>query len=204
MRISSAIFFVLILFSFSSCEFLGFRLSKVRSTPDSKDKSADPAGVSFLTAGEKLKFHRWLVLEMYEQVFGHPMKDKSEATGWANVLSQRGSIEGVYHGFVYSKEYSDLENGKAKLPAIRFFSTEMAILDHPNKAESSDEIKNAAEKYASENMAVPFFTLKKQLGDRIIKEAVARKEDKSKISFGMRPWQQDGLNTMFPWFRKEK
>lgn len=156
--------------------------SLVKKAPDEhSEKSADPSN-EMMTAGEKFAFHRWLVSEMQMQIFAKSGPQAPDVNGWANVLSQRGSIEGVYHGLVLSADYSALEKGKAPTKAVRFFAQEMAALDHPNSAEGAPELREAAEKYARAHFDTPLFTLKRLMGERILEEAKARKDDKSKLA----------------------
>jgi hypothetical protein len=135
-----------------------------------------------MTAGQKLNFHRWIVREMLEQVFGRPAKSQEEIDGWANVFSQKGSMEGVYHGLVLSSDYAALEQGKTNLKAVRFFAQEMAALDNPNSADNDAKLKADAERYAKEYMGASLFTLKRLLGERIIAESTARKDDKDRLA----------------------
>jgi hypothetical protein len=135
-----------------------------------------------LSPAEKLGFHRWLVSEMIEQVLGRPAKNKSEVEGWANVLAQRGSVEGVYHGIVLSTEYTQLEKGQADVKALRFFAHEMAMLDSPASNEEDPKIKTGSEAYAKANMATPLFTMKRELGEKLIREADKRKDNKETLA----------------------
>ncbi len=181
--VTSAFFVCLV---FTSCEL--FKGGKTASSPSSQsandpqiERSADPAN-TMMTKGEVFAFHRWLVKEMQEQILVRPANNDQDINGWANVLSQRGSIEGVYHGFVLSAEYGSKETGKPALKAVRFFAQEMAAFDFPNAKEGDPELTKAAEKYAVENMSTPLFTMKRLLGDRILKESIARKGDKERLA----------------------
>ena len=51
---------------------------------------------------------------MYTQIYLHPPRTKEEYNGWANVLYQGGSLEGVYRGLTLSREYRDLEKSTGK------------------------------------------------------------------------------------------
>jgi len=150
----------------------------------STEPSAVPPVVSGISPRERSGFYRWLVTEMQEQIFAHPLKDKSESVGWANVLSQRGSIEGVYHGFVLSTEYLNLEEAKkpADIRALRFFGLEMALLDLAYAPETDERVVSASAKYVSENLNTSLFTLKRELGERIVREADKRKSDPEKLA----------------------
>jgi hypothetical protein len=158
----------------------GMHLGGGTSQPNPQGVPENPT----MTARERAGFHRWLVTEMQEQIFARPLKDKSESVGWANVLSQRGSIEGVYHGFVLSTEYMNLEQAKkpADTKALRFFGNEMARLDFPSAADSDDRISKTAAKYLTDNMSTSIFTLKRELGERILREADKRKVDGEKLA----------------------
>lgn len=179
-----------------------------------QDQSAEPGG-DFLTKGEMFSFHRWMVTEMIEQILGRAPKGQQEVDGWANVLSQRGSIEGVVNGMVLSVEYTSKEKGKTDIKAIRFFAQEMAALDHPNKVDSDPEVVKARETYSKEYFAYPLFALKRIMGDKILKESVGRKEDKENlagwyanfavrwnklgVSFGMENRNKDNEAFHFRW-----
>jgi hypothetical protein len=169
---------------FTSCKlFDEVRPKNVEQKPSDsqKEMSADPSN-TMMTKGEVFNFHRWLVKEMQEQILVRPANNDQDINGWANVLSQRGSIEGVYHGFVLSSEYGAKETGKPELKAVRFFAQEMAAFDFPNAKDGDPEIAKAAEKYAKENMSTPLFAMKRFLGDRILKESIARKADKERLA----------------------
>jgi hypothetical protein len=173
------------LFGFlSSCKlFDEVRPKSVEQKPSDsqKEMSADPLN-AMMTKGEVFNFHRWLIKEMQEQILVRPANNDQDINGWANVLSQRGSIEGVYHGFVLSAEYGAKETGKPELKAVRFFAQEMAAFDFPNAKDGDPEMAKAAEKYAKENMGTPLFVMKRFLGDRILKESIARKADKERLA----------------------
>lgn len=168
---------------------------------DPKSGTAEPAG-SIMTANEKFKFHRWIVSEMQEQIFARANSAETDINGWANVLSQRGSIEGVYHGLVLSSEYGAMEKGRPTAKAVRFFAQEMAALDHPNSNDAVDEVRVSREKYAKENMNTPLFTLKKILGEKILNETNSRKNDRVGLaawysSFAAR-WTKTGVSFGLP------
>jgi hypothetical protein len=134
---------------------------------------------------EKLGFYRWLVTEMQEQIFARPIKDKNAINGWVNVLAQGGSIEGIYHGFVLSTDYAELEKAKpAEIKVLRFFGNEMALLDHPMAAENSAEVQEGAAKYIKESLAQhdTVFSLKRILGERLLKESSLRKAETEKLA----------------------
>jgi hypothetical protein len=174
--------FLFLGFQLSACDLLKPALQKAQKKDQKSESSADPSGEGIMTQGEKFAFHRWLVTEMLEQVYARPAASKEAVDNWANVFSQRGSMEGVYRGMVLSTEYAALETGRADLKALRFFAQEMSALDHPNAKDSDDEVKASAEKYAKEYMGKPLFTLKRLLGDRVIAESEARKGDKDRLA----------------------
>lgn len=154
-----------------------------RAVKDQANRTAEPANSKMMSPREKFAFHKWLVLEMQQQIFARPPKDDTAASGWANVLGQRASIEGVYHGIILSSEYAALESGKAAdLKALRFYGNEMAMLDFPSAQENDARVQTAAAKYVKDSMALPVFTLKRELGERILREADARKADEEKLA----------------------
>lgn len=161
-------------------------LEKFRPAATSGNKNegvAEPAAVKVMSPREKFGFYRWLVNEMQEQIFARPVKDPASLDAWANVLTQRGSVEGVYHGFVLSRDYLTLEEGKkADIQALRFFGLEMALMDLPFATEQDEKVKAAAARYVKESMSLSFFTLKKNLGERILQEATKRKGQEEKLA----------------------
>ncbi len=179
--VTSAFLFFAVLQSCKLFDETATQKPTAKVTDAQKDMSADPAN-SMMTKGEVFAFHRWLVKEMQEQILARPASNDQDINGWANVLSQRGSIEGVYHGFVLSTEYGAKEKGKPVLKAVRFFAQEMAALDFPNAKEGDADLVKAGEKYATENLSTPLFTMKRMLGDRILKESIARKADKERLA----------------------
>jgi hypothetical protein len=174
--------FLLLGLSLAGCDLLKPALQKAQKKDQRSESSADPSGEEIMTKGEKFAFHRWLVTEMLEQVYARPVSSNETVDNWANVFSQRGSMEGVYRGMVLSTDYAALETGRADLKALRFFAQEMSAMDHPNAKDSDDAVKALAEKYAKEYMGRPLFTLKRILGDRVIEEAERRKGDKDRLA----------------------
>ncbi|MGZ3711605.1 MAG: hypothetical protein ACXVBE_07605, partial [Bdellovibrionota bacterium] len=169
----------------SSCELLdAFRPAvarqKAQVLQNQVNGSAEPEGM--MSPSEKMSFHRWMVKEMIEQVLARPIKDKNEVEGWANVLSQRGSLEGIYHGLVLSSEYGEKEKGRGEVKALRFYAMEMAMLDSPASSEQDPKVKAASEKYAKENMSTSVFTMKRELGERLVREAESRKGNKETLA----------------------
>jgi hypothetical protein len=174
----------LFLFSLlSGCNWIDWIKPASRARQEESNKTAEPSNVKMMSPREKLAFHRWLVLEMQEQVFARPVKDPSAAAGWANVLSQRASIEGVYHGIILSTEYLALESGKpSDIKALRFFGNEMAMLDFPAANEDDPRVAAASAKYLKDSMSWPIYTLKREMGERILREANKRKADADKLA----------------------
>lgn len=157
--------------------------SQAAQDPKSLLASKEAVPGSGISAKEKFAFHRWLVTEMQEQIFSRPVKNSADSEGWANVLSQKGSIEGVYHGFVLSSEYFALEKGKAaNIKALRFYGTEMAMMDFPASPENDPKVQAAASRYVKDKMQETVYTLKRELGERILHEAEKRKTDNEKLA----------------------
>lgn len=172
-----------LLCSLSACNVLDWLKPAARTRQDESNRTAEPSNVKMMSPREKLAFHRWLVTEMQEQIFARPVRDGSAAAGWANVLSQRASIEGVYHGIILSTEYAALENGKpSDIKALRFFGNEMALLDFPAATEDDPRVKDAAARYLKDSMRWPIYTLKREMGERILREADQRKADPEKLA----------------------
>lgn len=145
--------------------------------------SADTA-VQTSTPSERRGFYNWLIKEMYEQVFLRSPSPKTDIAGWANVFSQGGSIEGVYHGLILSTEYSNMERGRAALKSVRFFAEEMARLEgyDPSKKDSEATLKKESEKFVRENMQSSVFTLKRILGEKLLSEIAKKKSDRNKLA----------------------
>lgn len=183
--VGAPVFFILIFGAFAflpGCEFLRkFSGEKKAVVAAQERRSVEPAA-GFLTPGEKYSFYLWVANEMQEQVFARPVKSRADLDKWANVLAQRGSMEGVYHGLVLSTEYAALEKGKADLKAVRFFASEMAALDHPLLHDSHETVRAAGAEYAKAHLATPLFTLKRLLGERILVEAEKRSADPEQLA----------------------
>lgn len=123
--------------------------------------------VKVLTKKEKQKIARQFFQEMYLQIFLRPPATKKEYIGWVNVLYQGGSIEGVYRGLTLSSEYRELEQGKAKLSAVRFFAREVARLRLSDDA-TDEQVNALAGKLFQKISSLSIFTLKRELGDRML------------------------------------
>lgn len=174
--------FLLLCFSLTACDLLKPAAKAPQKKDPNSESSADTSATEYMSKGEKFAFHRWLVTEMLEQVYAKPPLSDEVVNNWANVFSQRGSMEGVYRGMVQSTDYFALETGRADLKALRFFAQEMAAMDHPNNKDSDEVVKATAEKYAREYMGKPLFTLKRVLGDRVLDESSSRKADKDRLA----------------------
>jgi len=167
----------------SGCDLIERFRPPASATKRLTNQTAEPSNSKLMSPREKFAFHKWLVLEMQEQVFARPVKNQASAAEWANVLGQRASIEGVYHGIILSTEYGNLEKGKASdIKALRFFANEMAMLDFPTALETDSRVQAAASKYVKDSMGFPIFTLKRELGERILREADKRKGDEEKLA----------------------
>ena len=168
---------------FTACDLLGSEKGRILAAAQENQKNQAPEPDAIMSPGEKMNFHRWLVTEMMEQVYAKPFaKDNKEIGGWANVFSQRGSVEGVYHGLILSSDYTALEKGKADARALRFFALEMAMLNNPILNEQDPKIKAASAEFAKEDLGTSIFTLKRVLGEKVLAEAEARKNDKEKLA----------------------
>jgi hypothetical protein len=145
--------------------FLGCTKQLQQSHDDSINSNTIEPSVRVITPKEKAQFNNWIVREMYEQIYAK--KATVSLFSWANVLNQGGSLEGVYHGMILSTEYTNREQGKANVAAVRFFAEEVALLKN-----------GSAGKIAEKAMNYPLFSLKRQLGELILTEVVAKKEDR--------------------------
>ena len=201
LRVWPALLFTALLLS--GCDFQDIlRSGSFLKKPETTPTSAEPANGKRMSPQERAAFYRWLVREMKEQIFARAISpsDVTDTDGWANVLSQSGSIEGVYHGFVLSTDYMNLEQARkpADIKALRFFGLEMALLDFPYATESDEKVQGAASKYVQDNLNTSIFTLKKELGERIIREAVKRKVDGKNWRRGSRRSPPVGRSSIFP------
>lgn len=100
-----------------------------------------------------------LAAEIYRDVYAQPLTDRAEFSGWANVLVQGASIEGVYRGFILSKEYRLKEEKGPRIcsSALAYFSTEAAEIKKRPKEEFLDRFN-----------AAPFFAAKRVLGEALL------------------------------------
>jgi hypothetical protein len=217
LRVPTFLFLVALLSGCDWRELIRPAAQKDRKADEQSDRAAEPSK-GLLTQGERFAFHRWLVAEMQDQIFAGKTRGSTSVNDWANVLSQRGSIEGVYRGLVLSSEYASLERGRAEMRALRFFSQEMAALDHPNSNDGAEPVRAAREAYAKEYMGSSLFTLKRILGDKIIQQSNIRKSDRDRlagwyasfvgrwnkagVSFGMPDRNRDDEAFHFRWARE--
>ena len=149
----------------------------------SEEKKEEDSSVHILSSGEKQAFFTWLFKEMHQQIYAKPDGDSKDLAAWINVLNQGGSIEGVYHGLVLSTGYTDLEKGSAALPAVRLFGEEYAWLMHPGKTEKLEaERKKIAQKFLQDSVHSSLFTIKRELGELVLKEIEKRKNNRTGLS----------------------
>lgn len=124
-----------------------------------------------------------------------------------NVLDQGGHYEGLYNGIVYSREYREKERGVAEVGAVKAYAKIMAqvILDQkydPLKIHNKEEVKpdvppleeppppqptpqeraELEELYEKEAIVLSTYTLKRRLGEEILKTIDLKKEYREKLA----------------------
>lgn len=116
-----------------------------------------------------------LAAEIYRDVYAKPIADRAEFAGWANVLAQGASLEGVYRGFVLSSDYRKLEAQGPKLCAagLDYFAQEAAQIKKKPKEEFLAKFKDA-----------PFFSAKRALGDALLSHLDEIANDHPRIAKG--------------------
>lgn len=129
-----------------------------------------------------------LAAEIYRDVYGKSLTDRNEFAGWANVLSQGASVEGVYRGFVLSKEYRLLEEKGPRIcsKALDYFASEAAQIKKKPKEEFLERFKE-----------VPFFTAKRVLGEALLTHLDEIAQDSDRVSTGFGKWVERSNATEF-------
>lgn len=110
-----------------------FRSPNSETIETLKTPSVEPTPEAELTsqAAINAKRNAEVFREIYEVIFAKEPKDRGEFGNWVDTLNQGASLEGVYNGLVYSKEYRRLETigDSASAEALRVFGEELALLE---------------------------------------------------------------------------
>ena len=145
-------------------------------------KKEPEAQSQIMTPKEKRSFYTWLLNEMHQQVYVQPFPDLQEMLNWLNVLEQGGSVEGVYHGMVLSTQYMDKEkDALAKDDALRFFAEESVLLSL-EKQVLDTKSSAAVDQLLVKMPKTSIYTLKREMGESILKLVSAKKGDRNKLA----------------------
>ena len=147
------------------------------STRTSTDSSSQ-----ILSSRDKISFYRWMVDEMYEQVMIERPKNSKDLDGWINIFAQGASVEGVYHGLILSTSYAAKETGTTTISVLRWYSQELEFMDALSSQMDKKVKLQSAGQYVKEKSDASFFTLKKEFGERILREIELRKNNRKELS----------------------
>lgn len=134
-----------------------------------------------LKPSELRSVHAWLIKEMYERIYAQTLKNPKEIAPWYGVLNQGASIEGLYHGLILSEKYRELERGKAPIAAVRFAAQELAVLQL-ERSQPGPETRAQAEMNMAKVMNLSLFTLKRELGEKMLSAIEKRKGGKESFA----------------------
>lgn len=181
---------------------LGIRLEKNANGKLSAQKPGEaqtPADLHKQVNGEFLQ-------ELFQATLGREAREE-EFVKLMNVLDQGAHYEGIYNGVVYSREYREKERGAADVGAVKAYAKIMTqiILDQKydplkihNRAEAKPDVPpleeapipqpSAQERaeleqlYEKEAIVLPSYTLKRRLGEEVLKTIDLKKEYREKLA----------------------
>ena len=185
---------------------LGLKISSETSkTQDSasgnQKEDAAPSSDHRQVNGEFIK-------ELFKVTLLREVRSEEEYNKLMNVLDQGGHYEGIYNGIVYGEEYRRLEKGAAPVPAVKQYADVMTYLilnqrydplrikkpddsevPHPLEEEgaappqpSDAERAELTGEYERQGITKSFFTLKKELGEQVLKTIELKHEYKEKLA----------------------
>lgn len=156
---------------------------KKEQTPVATEKTEEVSSApsSLMSPQDKVRFYRWLFQEMHQQIFQSKPETAEDERGWLNILNQGASIEGVYHGLVLSTTYRAKEVGATTPGAIRYFASE-AILLRANKSALEPAQQAQYDSLVSQTLSTSLFTLKRELGELILREIEKRKGNRAELA----------------------
>lgn len=144
--------------------------------------------------------------ELFKVVLIRDVHGEDEFAKLMNIMDQGGHFEGIYNGIVHSAEYRVLEKGVAPVASVKVFADVMTqiILDQrydplsiakpetqeglevqdsvkpPQPTESErEQLRAQTEQQA---ITLSFFTLKRKLGEEIIKTIELKREYREKLA----------------------
>lgn len=184
---------------------IGFRIEPIAAKP-----SPAPTGTSGASGAEQAgpdnrAVNAAYLKELFKVVLLRDLRNQEEFDKFMNVMDQGGSYEGIYNGLVYSQEYKDKEKGVAPVSAVKAFADVMAQLKLDQKydplkisaPETNDpldtdrleppqptelERTSLIGDFEREAMALPLFTLKRKLGEEVIRTIELKREYKEKFA----------------------
>jgi ABC-type uncharacterized transport system permease subunit len=167
---------------------LGFQLLKTKN-----HAAPAPTPTSRLNSVNGEFLHELFLITLERQ----PLEE--EFVRLLNALEQKGSMEGIYNGIVYSREYRDRERGSAPISSVKAYArwmTQLAIEQQhdplrlkqdPNAATEALQGLDARraelqEKYEREALSLSNFALKRRLAEEALKTVELKKEYREKLA----------------------
>lgn len=146
------------------------------------------------------------IRELFKVVLQRDVRSQEEFERYMNVMDQGGHYEGIYNGIVYSSEYKDKEKGVAPVSAVKAYADIMAQIQLDQKYDPLKIQKPEGEQLPGkendltppqpteaerislvgdierQSMTLPLYTLKRKLGEEVIKTIELKREYKEKFA----------------------
>ncbi|HRK02423.1 MAG TPA: hypothetical protein PLH57_07125 [Oligoflexia bacterium] len=151
------------------------------------------------------------IRELFQVVLERSIASEDEFLRYMNVLDQGGHYEGIYNGVVYSAEFREKEKGNATVSSLKLFAEIMTqiTLDQkydplriypsndtsedvptikdsnssPQTPQPSPEERSAlVEHFEKEGLTRSLYTLKRRLGEELLKTIDLKKEYREKLA----------------------
>lgn len=188
---------------------IGFRIEPISQKPVAATGASGVAGASGASGEETGPDNRGVnaayLKELFKVALGRDLRNQEEFDKFMNVMDQGASYEGIYNGLIYSQEYKDKEKGVAPVGAVKAYADIMAQLKLDQKydslkitaSETSDVInKDKLEPpqptelertslvgdFEREALALSLYTLKRKLGEEVIRTIELKREYKEKFA----------------------
>lgn len=137
-----------------------------------------PTPQASLSPDAQLQANAQLLHEMFRIVLLREPLSETEFMNYLNPLSQGGSLEGLYNGFVHTDRYFETEKHTppSTPKALKVFSEQLTSLEQELPKPTDFEITGppSAKKYEKKFQGASIFTLKRVLGDEALRVAEAK------------------------------
>ena len=185
---------------------IGLKLQAITKTQTPPQGSSAPSPSPEPITESHRTVNAAFIHELYKVVLQREVRSEDEFQKNMHIMDQGAHFEGIYNGLVHSPEYKSFEKGAASVSAVKTYAELMTqvLLDQKfdplkiPKPESKEplsdgqeikppqptDLERASLKAELERDAItkPFFTLKRKLGEEVIKTIELKREYREKMA----------------------